>query len=265
MPELDYQSSTCLTQRHEACPLFTSSPGEKMPEDIRHRSENIQDPKFYLKIIPIGALVALIMLSAIFYKQWFPKINNFLRPAWQQTQQAHPVSFLPTETQCAPTFTSIETSTPTARAQPTSTPVNSPSPTFDPSASPEDWGYTSVFALDTPIGKINKFIIHRAVAGESIGQYASRYNTTIHSIYAVNNNLPSVLYIDQILVIPVDIVDVSDLPTFETYQVKETGLTVPQIVEQLSIATDAFRIYNNIPLNYVFNSGDWVLVPRQRP
>jgi len=76
---------------------------------------------------------------------------------------------------------------------------------------------------------------------------------------------PPVLYIDQILVIPVDIVDVKNFPIFETYQVKANEWTVQQLTKKLSVATDAFRLYNNIPLNHIFNSGDWVLVPRQHP
>jgi len=236
-----------------------------MPRDIRYRSDKFLKPKFYLNIGLISALVIVIFLGAIFSKQWFPKINDLLIPAWQQTQHARPFSFLPTETQSTSKSTSTAISTAAEETQPTVTPNNTPTLTNTPPDTSEQSGQDAVLELDTPIGNQDKFIIHRAAVGESLGQYVSQYNTTIDAIRAVNSNLPSVLYIDQILVIPVDIVDVSNLPIFETYQVNISGLTVNQIVDQLSVATDAFRIYNNIPLNYIFNSGDWVLVPRQRP
>jgi len=206
-----------------------------MPGDIHQRSDKFLNPKSYLNVGLISTLVIVIFLGAIFSKHWFPKINNLLIPAWQQTQLARPSSFLPTETQSTSKSPSTATSTDAEGTQPTIPPNNSPTLTITPFATSDKSGQDTVLALDTPIGNQDKFIIHRAAAGESLGQYASQYNTTIDAIRAVNNNLPSVLYIAQILVIPADIVDVKNLPIFETYQINITGLTIKQIVEQLSL------------------------------
>jgi len=264
-PKLNFQSSTCLTHRHETCPIYKALPGVKMMRDIRHRSGLIYNYKFYLYMILTGILVIIISLGAIFSEQWFPSINALLLPAWQQTQQTHPNSFMPTQTQTEPTASATITSIPTIQIQSGATQPTTLAPSLTQSTRSGNTNQVPDLTLDTPIGGEDKFVIHRAAAGETLGQYASKYNTTINAIRGVNSNLPTVLFVDQVLVIPIDIVDVTGLPTFETYQVKATGWTIQKLAEQLSIAKDPFRYYNYLPLNYVFNPGDWVLIPRQRP
>jgi len=259
-PSLEYQSSTCLTQRHESCPLFSASPGFDMPEDIRYRSRRYSNPKFYLNVGLITLLVIIIILGVVFNRLWLPKVNAFIIPDWQKTQEAHSEYILPTSTS---TERVIAPSTPTNTIQPTLTPSLMPTLTDTPEPTVEE--SNQVLELDTPIGHEKKFIIHRAVAGETLGLYATQYNTSVSAIRVINYQLPTVLYIDQILVIPVDMTDVSKLPAFETLQISSDGLTVPEIVEQLRVHVDAFRLYNNIPINHIFTSGEWVLVPRQIP
>jgi len=231
-----------------------------MPEDIRYRSQRYKDPKFYLNLGLIILFLIVITLGVIFNKFWLPKVNAFIIPDWQKTQQARPEIVLPASTS---TERVIAHSTPTNTIQPTLTPSLMPTLTESPEPTVEE--SNQILELDSPIGHENKFIIHRAVAGETLGLYATQYNTTVSAIRAINYQLPTVLYIDQILVIPVDITDVYKLPVFETFQISGDGLTVPELVEELRVDMDAFRLHNNIPMNYVFKSGEWVLVPRQLP
>ena len=200
------------------------------------------------------------MFKCIFFNQWFLKIHDLQIPAWQQIQQARHVSILPTEPLSTLIVTFTATSTASEGTQSTIIPNNATTLTVSPPVPLETSDQVHVFTLDTPIDKNNKLIIHRVAAGESIDQYASKFNTSIDAIRAINSNLASVLFIDQILVIPIDIFDVSNLPIFEAYQVNVNVLSVQNIVNQLSVAMDAFRLYNNIPLNHIFDSGEWVLV-----
>lgn len=233
-----------------------------MPEDIRYTSRRFLRSFNYLQVGLIILLVIVISVGVILNKFWLPKVSALIIPDWQKTQQARS-EYLLTASITPSKMSNTSTAMPTNTSQPTITPTLAPTMTDTPSPTLEI--SDQVLELDTPIGFEKKFIIHRAAAGETLGLYAGQHNTSVSAIRGVNLNLPTVLYVDQILVIPVDIGDISGLPVFETYQINIDGLTVPEVVEQLRVDLDAFRLYNNIPLNYLFKSGDWVLVPRQLP
>lgn len=143
--------------------------------------------------------------------------------------------------------------------EPAAIPTMIPSPTI--SYSPNATLQPGAFALDSIIGETVQYLIHRVSAGESLEQYATRYNTTVTAIKASNAVLPSVLYINWIIVIPVNINDVTGLPAFEPYMITETSLSVEKLAEHLNIATGLMCLYNNIESGYVFTQGDWVLIP----
>jgi hypothetical protein len=53
------------------------------------------------------------------------------------------------------------------------------------------------------------------------------------------------------------------LPKFEAFQVKMRGLTVKSLAEELSVNSESLSKYNNLPMDYKFSPGDWILVPRE--
>jgi hypothetical protein len=62
-------------------------------------------------------------------------------------------------------------------------------------------------ALDNPIGGDVQFIIHRVLVGESFFEYARDYDTNVDAISAINYNLPPILYVDLIIIIPIGVDD----------------------------------------------------------
>lgn len=117
--------------------------------------------------------------------------------------------------------------------------------------------------LGTPIGRDIIFIIHRVVEGEALGQYASRYNTTEEAIRAVNYNMPSVLFIDWLLVIPLDRTDTTGLPAFQPLQIEEGGITLEALARQLGVEAEDISLYNDIEPEHILLPGEWILVPRE--
>jgi hypothetical protein len=250
-PELDFQRTTCLTAQHINCPVYKSPPGVRLPENIRQPRDQI---KFQAKFILWALLIIILGLGAylsIKYRgQLLSQIEGFVVPAWQQTQQALPPTLPPTAT--------VEW-IPTETQQPTATPTSTPEPT----ASPTVTRGPAVLALGTPIGGDIQFIIHRVIEGESLGQYASRYNTTEAAIRAVNFDMPSVLFIDWILVIPIDITDTTGLPAFQPIQMQEGGISVEAFANQLGVDVEDISLYNNLYPDRILQSGEWILVPRE--
>ena len=117
--------------------------------------------------------------------------------------------------------------------------------------------------LDTPIGGEVKFIIHRVQEGEAIGQYTSRYNTTEAAIRAVNYNMPSVLFIDWLVVIPLGVTDASGLPAFQPIQMETGGLSVEMFARQLGVDLEKINLYNDFDPGRILQPGEWVLIPRE--
>jgi hypothetical protein len=120
-----------------------------------------------------------------------------------------------------------------------------------------------VLTLGTPIGREIKLIIHRVNEGESLGQYAYRYNTTEAAIRAVNYQMPTVLFIDWILVVPIDITDTTGLPAFQPVRIEEGGFSVEAFAQQFGADAEEMSLYNNVPPDHILQAGDWVLVPRE--
>ena len=228
-----------------------------MPRNIRHRGNIIPFQKgFLIKIVLAAVLLSVIFLAVRYNQLWLPTFNDFLTPSWQKTQQSPSYSIPPTKT---------VTLTPTATVEPTptQTPTSTMTPTSQPTAIPTITIEPPTLALDTPIGKSNQFLLHRAAPGESPGQYATKYNTTVEAIWAVNYGMYPVLYENRVIVIPLDLEDATGLPAFEPYEIKDAGLTPDSLAEMLTVAADELRFYNGIPADYTFSPGEWVLVPRE--
>lgn len=120
-----------------------------------------------------------------------------------------------------------------------------------------------VLALDTPIGGEVQFIIHRVLDGESLQYYADLYKTSTEAILAVNQDLTLPMWVGWVVVIPIDIDDPTGLPSFEAFQVRMRGLTVEALAEELLIDPTNLSTYNNVPIDYKFSPGEWILVPRE--
>jgi len=169
-----------------------------------------------------------------------------------------PTSSMTNELTNTPTITYTATLKSSATPTLTQTPIppsETPSPPIATSIPP-------ILALETPIGPDQQFIIHAVIPGEALELYARDYNTTVEAIRAINYKLPSFLPLDWFVVIPLNTTDVTDVPAFEPYAIKQTS-TVEALADLLAVDLTELRRYNRIPSGYILNPGDWVLVPRE--
>ncbi len=255
-PNLNYQKSVCLTKAYADCFVYLSPDEKELPESLQDLTgQKHKKKKRMIRFGLIFLVLLLIGLAVIFRGQWSFRIEGLLMPAWQKTQQVRTYQPLPTipatqfpDVEFTPTSSQSKRST----ATPTQKTMRSPTITMVP----------STLALETPIGSWVQFIIHRTLPGESLEQFANQYNTTVDVIRSVNYNLPNVLYVDRLIIIPIGVQDDVELPAFEAYQVVDRGLNVDELAAKLSVKPEELLSYNNIPSDYIFNNGDWILVPR---
>lgn len=245
-PTLDFQRRFCLRANYVNCPIYQSASGQKMPRDVQLREHGFSDKTKQILLLALLAVVGIaIILGFVFKDQILAIINPVKEETPQATEFVSVVQASPTEL----TLTQTPTDLP-----PTPTPVP-PTPTREP----------VILDLETPIGAPDlQFLIHRVSQGESLPVFADVYSTSVDAIMAVNSNILVPLWIDSLIVIPLNTSDVEDLPAFEPYQVELLGMTSQTLAEKLSVNVDDLCRYNNVPLDYEFNSGDWVLVPRER-
>lgn len=119
--------------------------------------------------------------------------------------------------------------------------------------------------LDVPIGRREKFVIHRVQSGENLSQYAAQYNTTVEAIIRVNYELMIPLWVDSLLVIPIDCSDATEMPYFQPYKISENGMRASDIAADLDVNVEDFLKFNDLYSTQVLNYGDWVIIPRSQP
>ena len=106
------------------------------------------------------------------------------------------------------------------------------------------------------------FKIHRVKRGENLNVLAFANGTTSAAIVAVNYHLTTPLWAQQIIIIPVNQTDVSDLPPFEPYRVTE-DTTTATVAEQLGVDADLLQYYNGLDTSDQLLADDWIVVPRE--
>jgi hypothetical protein len=168
--------------------------------------------------------------------------------------------FQATKTSMAQTMSPESTITlsPTLTSSPIPTLTVTPTMTATYTATPEP----IVHELDALIGTDYQFVIHKAKSGENLNQYATLYNTSVEAILRVNYALNIPLWVDALVVIPVNFSDVSQMPYFQPYKVTSEGISVETLAQELATNLEDFIYYNGLSRGENLNSGDWLIVPR---
>jgi len=254
-PALTHQHEFCLTKKYAECPIYTAPVGIKLPEELQQQVEQKPKKKSILLLFGFIIILSIAILLGVYWKT--------IKTIWGRPSQTPTQSQTTTSTELTITNTATitKTSTPTDSI-PSITPTQQVTATIitpSPSLIPTE---VRKFNLESVIGQNPQFMIHRVIEGESLQLYADLYDTSIEAIRAVNYKFPLILWIDQIVIIPLNLTDVSGIPPFTAYEIVENGITFEQISEEFSVPLEELLQYNSVNKDFVLQQGDWILVPQ---
>ncbi len=254
-PKISHQRSFCLSQYYKNCKVFKSEETQKFPKEIKYKSHLwLGYRKINLFLGVFGICLFLIIITIIFRKGFGNQLVGFVG---FQTQMN--MSSSTTEDDRVVLTNSIQ------MTEIDETEINSQSTQALPTKSPEILTPTKIdpiLTLDTPIGGEYKFIIHRVLEGESLQYYSDLFGTTPEAILLVNDNLVTPLWVDWIVIIPVNLDDTASVPAFIGYQVEEEEISAIALAKKLSIPVEGLIFYNDIDEEYILHKGEWLLIPR---
>jgi len=292
---LKHQGEYCLDQNYSACEVYTSGEGRRLPKALRMKP----DARLGAKQTPLLLVIvlAVVLVGAIIWAlrsgvEFIPPVGTSqpdqqpptlsveqivaqtvtqisvmetLQSALSQTPTLGVNALTPSATLTVtpfPTLTNTPTNTftetPTSTITRTPTLTRTPSNTPSPSATSSE---ISPFSLDYPIGGEIKFIIHKVAAGENMNIITEKFGTTIEAIQAVNQTLPSPIWQELVMVIPLNVTDPAGLPVLASYKVATDQVTVEEIANFMLADVELVKYYNNCQAGQKFPAGAWVLIP----
>jgi len=248
VPGLDHQRSFCLKEDHIECPVFLTEKVSEFPTELNYQGSR-QDKK--RSRLWVFAIIMVFFIGAISFF-FIPGLNFSLISSFQP-KTSTPFS-----------ASAIETNTPHSIVEPIATQVSRPTISPVPSITPvlvTETPSSVPHKLDEPIGVTHRFVIHRIQAGESLGNLAIQFNTTLAAIQHVNFILPDPVWVDWLVILPLETSNVEGLPSFEAYMLVNGGLTIEEYASKQDLDPSLLKFYNGLPDGYILSNGEWLLIP----
>lgn len=251
----EYQENVCLAPQYAQCPVFQSPKETSLPAQAAAPDMIKQQARTYW--VTRMMLIAVLLLSAA--AVWF-----FFGDEITNRVSASPAVILE-DTYSAPTY---EYAIPTSEGyQPSifttqmalSTAV-APTLLWQSTPGPDS---TAIVATLTAQLSLK---MYRIVLGDNLDALARDNFTTPQAIINLNYKMHIPLYVDEVIVIPVAMTDVSDLPKFEVRKI-EVKTPISVIADVNDCSETLFAQFNQ-PLiipeadgGYI-SAGTFVLIPR---
>jgi len=248
IPTHSHKANCCLTPNYSQCPFFSADPSQKMPPELTFKQAAVPGKSLGWAALGLALVVGLLLLFLLLGKPW--KAAQPSSPAKAAAPTSTAVPFL-----IIRDASSTPAITPTVPA-----PTHTPEPAFTPTPEVTRAAHT----LDAVIGKQDQFIVHRVSSGESIQLFATLNKTTPDVIKSLNYNLVVPIWVDSIIVIPLNRTDPGDLPAFEPYGIADKGQTLRDIAEKFNVDLETIARYNDLLPEDFLEPGEWVLIPRER-
>jgi len=254
-PKISHQNTFCLSPNFISCPIFQNNQTNKFPRDLQYKYFGI--PRRIKKILTIGLFGILIFSLVLLIIFWEEIETKFY---WITPTNEGPISLASGETFQENLHTDIPKNEELFDTEITPDFTEVLSTAFPPT--PAITKSDPVLTLDTPIGGVHQFIIHRAQEGESLQYLADLHKTSSEAILAVNEDLITPLWVDWVVVVPVNTEDVGKFPKFTAFQIKEEGITLGKLADKLEVPLEEMSLYNNIDPDHILHEGEWILIPR---
>ncbi len=266
-PSMEQQRKICLTPRRITCPVLDSEKQKSLPKDLC-----MPDPEAKRKLIKRWVIVAIslsviILMGLIFSGYWkLSWIEKFSSPMW--SSETAPQQTMPN----TPTML-IETETPTV-AMETNTAIpekniitETPQPSRESIAATQTKSVlenSCAYQLETPFGHANRqLLLHKIADGESIALLAERYAVTFGDIDAVNYYLPTLLPIEFVIIIPINIENGDDLPAFKPVLLDEDDISLEELAQTLLVTSSDLIEFNQLDSSCRSFHG-WILIPAEK-
>jgi hypothetical protein len=263
-PSLTHQREYCLNVTYSQCKLFSTGFKKPIPADLAAR------PGKSTKRIPVVLLIFLLLVflgvfliaSGLLPNWFFPASSG---KAINPTVEAVSAIQMPTE---EPTVQILME----ASEVPTQPGVEEPTPIVETEIQPTT-GPTSISSfteesphlLLTPFGNERVFLLHRVTGGEDLTTIASKYQTSIEAIRAVNYRMPLELWVDTVIIIPVNQTDVAGVTPMTALEITESGKTIQNMADENGISPEFLGAVNARLTSYSFQTGEWVIIPQPTP
>jgi LysM repeat protein len=241
---LSHQRNLCLTEKYQDCPVYMKETPGPLPKAIRGERTSKVKPAKWVPFVGLAGVILVGVLGVIL--TGVVPIRGFNPPYMVITITATPTREPIIE---MPTSDVSRTPEPTVTTLPTNT-ATMPSLT---SRTPR--------ALETPFGTSPQLVIHKVVEGEGFILLAENFNTTADAIKSINYDLPESLWVNTVLVIPINTDDVTGLPKFTVVEVRAEGLTIESYAERIQINVELLKQYNDLPAGYALKIGEWLIIP----
>jgi len=248
---LNHQKNICLTGNYEICPVFSQAPNLSMPHGLRHiKSVRPANKNVFRKIVfTIPALITVFILGGNFFGQ---------------SDSFHTLLFTGTSFPGNPSESvSLTLSPATVTPSPEQASLIIPTPSTLPRSRVTPIVTRKPHGMEEWIGINYIFLIYRVKQGWTIERLAAYYDTTAVAVASVNYKLSTPLYPGQLVIIPINQMDVSGLPQFEAYQVA-VNVTVEELAAQLNTDIDQLRYFNGFGINEQLMAKEWIIVPREK-
>jgi len=240
---LIHQRRVCLTLCYGNCPVYQKDVYEPLPKEFRGSQSVRTKPKYsYSFVILLLVMVAGATVLALLGVISIPGFESPLVAQKRTATFAQPTTFVvvPPPTSTVPIGGTI---IPTA----TKSPIQATP--FTP------------HAIETPFGENPTLVIHRVRDGEGYIYLAEQYGTSVDAIKAINFQLPESLWVNNILVIPVNTKYVAGLPKFIVREISAEGLTIEDYAQRMQLDADLLKRYNVLPDGYMLEMGELIIIP----
>ncbi|MBS1249481.1 MAG: hypothetical protein MAG431_01061 [Chloroflexi bacterium] len=247
-----HQEKVCLSSKHAQCPVYQAKGEISFPSELRGQGPPLSRSGRSSWLWVMGTI---IVVAITFLLVWPGNLlsTSAILSLVASSPTATKEAYLPSPTQMdEKSSLSVPTPTPTLSPSPTTT----PSPTVVPTAT-----LTPGPAIGTPFGIQEQYVIYRVSLGDSMGELARTYGTSIEAIQISSNIQPGEeIWLDDLLVIPVNQSDPSQVIGFMPLYVDHTEY-ISDLAERYSVLVSEIRYYNNLGDEETIPANRWLIIP----